>query len=82
VGERPHRLLRGVGQAGHRAVDRVRGPPVGRGLLSFVGLQEAVDALDMVEKDYVAHATAARRLAEEHFGSDLVLGSMLDVVGL
>lgn len=56
--------------------------PVGRGLLSFVGLQEAVDALDTVEKDYVAHATAARRLAEEHFDSDLVLGSMLDVVGL
>jgi hypothetical protein len=56
--------------------------PVGQGLLTFTGLDDAVAAITTVEADYAAHAAAARSLAEEHFGSDVVLGSMLGRVGL
>jgi hypothetical protein len=33
-----------------------------------------------MEGDYLAHAKAARRIAEEHFDSDVVLGSLLERV--
>jgi hypothetical protein len=41
-----------------------------------------VDALDRVEADYDRHARAARRLAEEHFDSDRVLGAILGAAGI
>jgi hypothetical protein len=56
--------------------------PVGEGLLAFRDLEEAVDALDRVEADYDRHARAARRLAEEHFDSDRVLGAILGAAGI
>jgi hypothetical protein len=56
--------------------------PVGQGLLTFTGLEEAVAAISAVEEHYEAHAKAARGLAEERFDSDVVLGSMLERVGL
>jgi len=52
--------------------------PTGRGLLAFSTLDEALAAIEAVEGDYLNHCRAARRLAEEHFNSDLVLGSMLE----
>jgi hypothetical protein len=55
---------------------------VGRGLLTFTTLEEAVAAIADVEQDYLGHAEAARRLAEERFDSDVVLTSMLGHVGL
>jgi hypothetical protein len=56
--------------------------PSGEGLLTFGTVQEAVDGLAAIEDDYLRHAEAARRLAEQHFDSDLVLGSLLERAGL
>ena len=56
--------------------------PTGEGLLTFATVQEAVDAIERIESDYPAHAEASRRIAEERFDSRLVLGSMLEQVGL
>lgn len=56
--------------------------PCGEGLLAFSNLSQAVAALREVEGDYEAHAAAARRVAEEHFGSDAVLTAILTTVGL
>lgn len=56
--------------------------PTGEGLLAFASLEEAVAGVEEVTRDYTTHAAAARRLAEEHFGSDRVLGSLLARVGV
>lgn len=58
------------------------GLPVGNGLLTFSTLEEAVAGVRRINEDYLAHCYAARRIAEEHFDSDKVLGFMLDTVGL
>jgi len=49
-----------------------------RGLLSFSTADEAAGAVKAVISDYDAHACAARRLAEEHFSSDVVIGRLLE----
>ncbi|HZV75683.1 MAG TPA: hypothetical protein VFF79_18390 [Conexibacter sp.] len=54
--------------------------PVGDGLLTFGTPREALAALRSVERDYAAHARAARALAEEHFDSARVIGRMLEEV--
>lgn len=51
--------------------------PVGRGLLSFQTMDEAVEALHAVRGDYRRHARAARALAESHLDSDRVLTRIL-----
>jgi hypothetical protein len=56
--------------------------PASEGLLTFSTVQEAVDGLAAIESDYLRHARAARRLAEQHFDSAKVLGSLLERVGL
>lgn len=56
--------------------------PTGRGLLTFRTVQEAVDGLGAIENEYLAHATAARRIAEENLDSRLVLGSLLERSGI
>jgi hypothetical protein len=56
--------------------------PVGEGLLAFSDLDGAVSALDRVEADYDAHAAAARRIAEQHFAADRVLGDLLARIGV
>jgi hypothetical protein len=45
-------------------------------------VSEALDGISAIDNDYLANAKAARRIAEEHLDSDLVLGSMLERVGL
>jgi hypothetical protein len=52
--------------------------PTGNGLLTFSTVEEAVAALDAIEQDYESHAHAARQVAEEHFDSAHVLGSLLE----
>jgi hypothetical protein len=52
--------------------------PTGLGLLTFETLDDACEALETVDHDYLEHCAAARRLAETHFDSRLVLGSLLD----
>jgi hypothetical protein len=56
--------------------------PSGEGLLTYLTAEEAVDAVARVNRDYGRHAVAARRVAEEHFASDKVLGAMMKEVGL
>ena len=55
--------------------------PAGRGLLAFDTLATAAEALRSVEEDPVAHARAARELAEEFFDSRHVLTRMLQEAG-
>jgi hypothetical protein len=55
--------------------------PCGDGLLAFATPDEAVAAITAVRSDPLRHARAARALAEERFGSDRVLGGLLDAVG-
>ena len=56
-------------------------PPVGKGLLTFATIEEAVEGISAINDDYLTHCRAARQIAEEHFNSDLVLGSILERVG-
>lgn len=59
-----------------------RSLPVGEGLLSFRALGEAARGVARIVDDYEAHCAAARALAENYFDSDLVLGRLLDEVGI
>lgn len=52
--------------------------PRGEGLLTFTTPDEAVAAANAVIEDYGRHARAARRIAEEHFGSERVLSDVLE----
>jgi len=52
--------------------------PTGKGVLAFSNLEEAIADIEMVEGDYATHAKAARRLAEEHFNSKLVLSRLIE----
>ncbi len=54
--------------------------PTGQGLLSFEGVDDALDAIEAVASDYDAHCDAARGLAEEHLDSDRVLRILLERV--
>jgi hypothetical protein len=57
--------------------------PPGKGLMTFRTLDEALTGLKALDDDdYLSHCHAARRLAEEHFDSDRVLGSVLERAGL
>jgi hypothetical protein len=56
--------------------------PTGQGLLAFTTVEAAVAGVASIQRDYQAHAQCARTIAEQYFDSDLVLGRMLDEVGL
>ena len=56
--------------------------PTGKGLITFSTMEEAAAAIDTINRDYVAHCSAARKLAEEYFDSDKVLSKMLSQIGL
>jgi glycosyltransferase involved in cell wall biosynthesis/lipopolysaccharide biosynthesis glycosyltransferase len=55
--------------------------PVGEGLFAFSTLEEAVDAVDEVERNYKWHSRAALAIAREFFDYRVVLGKMLDQLG-
>jgi hypothetical protein len=50
--------------------------PTGLGLFAYETVDEAVAALDAVNRDYARHCRAARAIAEEYFAADLVLGRL------
>jgi hypothetical protein len=52
--------------------------PCGEGLLAFRTPDEAAAAVAAVNRDYERHCKAARRIAEEFFDSDKVLGGLLE----
>ncbi len=54
----------------------------GMGLLTFRTAEEACAAIETLDHDYLEHCRAARRIAETHFDSAIVLGSILRRVGL
>ena len=56
--------------------------PTGSGLVTFSSLDEAVAGVDAIRRDYDRHARAARQLAEECFGSEVVLKRLLREVGV
>jgi hypothetical protein len=56
--------------------------PVGEGLLAFRSMEEAVEGVDAILADYAGHSRAARRVAEEHFDSDVVLRRFLHAAGV
>ena len=56
--------------------------PTGHGLFGFSHLDEAAHAVNVIESDYAFHQEGARELARTHFDSNLVLGKMLDQIGL
>jgi hypothetical protein len=56
--------------------------PPGEGLLTFKSVEDAIAALDAIERDYAGHSQAARRIAEENLDAHVVLGSILDQMGI
>jgi len=56
--------------------------PIGEGLLAFRSMDEAIRGAESIVADYVDHCRAARRIAETHFDSDLVLGNLLEEIGV
>ncbi len=56
--------------------------PTGLGLFAVMDAEGAAAAVRSIEGDYPAHAVAARRIAEEHLDSRVVLGRLLDDLGI
>lgn len=56
--------------------------PVGEGLPAFRTLDEAIEGAERIARDYERHCQASRRLAEEYFDSDRVLGRLLTELGI
>ena len=55
--------------------------PTGEGLFSFTDADDVISAVESLNSGYHRHRRAARELAEEHFNSDRVLGSLLQRLG-
>lgn len=55
--------------------------PVGEGLITFDGVENARAAIETVLADYPRHRAAARNIAQEHFDSDKVLTDILKKCG-
>jgi hypothetical protein len=59
-----------------------RNLPTGEGLIGFSSPDEAAEGAARIMRDYEAHASAARTIAEDCFDSDKVLRPFLSEVGL
>ncbi len=56
--------------------------PTTEGLVTFTSCEEAIDAVRAVRREPARHQRAARRLAEAHFESSLVLGALVRKLAL
>ena len=56
--------------------------PLGEGLFSVTSVDEAADAVDAIRREPERHAKAARRIAETHLDTRVVLTRFLDELGL
>lgn len=56
--------------------------PTGEGIVTFRTLDDAAAGAERIIRDYTTHARAARRLAEAHFASDIVLRRLLADCGI
>ena len=52
--------------------------PSGTGLVAFSTPDEAIEGVERVDRDYVAHAAAATHIAREYFDASRVLPELLD----
>ena len=56
--------------------------PCGEGLFAVSSVEQAATALDTIMSDYPRHARTARELAETYLDTRLLMGRVLDEVGL
>lgn len=56
--------------------------PTGQGLFAFSSLEEAADAVQVIDRDPERHRRAARDVAREFFSANVVLTEMLDRLGV
>jgi GT2 family glycosyltransferase len=56
--------------------------PVGEGLFAFAGAEDAAEAVARIDADPERHRQAARELAREFFAPEVVLGKLLDRLGM
>jgi hypothetical protein len=52
--------------------------PTGAGLFAFSAAEEAIAAIEELQRDYERHRTAARELAATHLDSDRILGALIE----
>jgi hypothetical protein len=56
--------------------------PLGRGVLSFATLEQAIKGVEEIRRNYSLHSQAAREIAREHFAAEKVLDKLLRDAGL
>jgi hypothetical protein len=56
--------------------------PTGEGLFAFDTMEEILAAFDAINSDYDRHSKAALAIAQEYFSSEIVLGRLVDDLGL
>lgn len=56
--------------------------PTGSGVLPFASAEDALNAIALVESDYLTHQQSARELARDFFDAETVLSDILDGIGL
>jgi glycosyltransferase involved in cell wall biosynthesis len=56
--------------------------PTGEGLFAFDSVEAAADAVLRAEADWDLHSKAAANIAREYFDASVVLGSLLETVGV
>ena len=53
--------------------------PVGEGIVTFSDLEQAVEGVNAINRDYQMHCRAARQLAEQYFATERILPAMLTI---
>jgi GT2 family glycosyltransferase len=56
--------------------------PTGEGLFAFSTMDELLAAVESINSDYERHSRAAQEIARDYFAHDVVLGSLLERVGV
>jgi len=56
--------------------------PTGKGLFAFKTMEEILQAVDEIERDYEGNCRAARDIAAEYFAAEKVVGSLMERAGL
>jgi len=56
--------------------------PPGPGLVAWSSVDDAIEALNRVGRDYAAHARAAERIAKDYFEASVLLPEILDAAGV
>ena len=56
--------------------------PTGEGLFGFSTMEEILSSISAIEANYESHSRTAAAIAREYFSHDVVLGHMLDELGI